>query len=69
VPEQVAFRLDFPAWRRTRCERDRGILDDLMAGERTGDVARRHGLSAGRVSQLRREFRDDWLRFCDISAV
>jgi hypothetical protein len=64
VPEQVAFRLDFPAWRLSRAERDRRIIDDLMVGERTLEVANRHGLSPGRVSQLRREFLNDWRRFC-----
>jgi hypothetical protein len=39
VPEQGVFRLDFPTWRATRCERDRKVIDDLMAGERTQDVA------------------------------
>ena len=34
-----------------------------MAGERTGEVAVRHGLSAGRVAQKRSEFHADWLRF------
>ena len=63
--EQCAFRLDFPAWRLTRAERDRRIIDELMAGERTLDVAGRHGLSPGRVSQLRREFLLDWRRYCD----
>jgi hypothetical protein len=62
--EQCAFRLDFPAWRGSRAERDRRIIDELMAGERTLDVAGRHGLSPARVSQLRREFHDDWARFC-----
>src|SRR5262249_4397288 len=32
--EQAAFRIDFPAWRRTRSERDRRVLDALMRGER-----------------------------------
>jgi hypothetical protein len=63
VDEQVCFRLDFPAWRASRTERDRRILDDLMLGERTLDVAGRHGLSPGRVSQLRREFLLDWCRY------
>jgi len=63
VPEQAAFRIDFPRWRRTRCYRDRRILDDLMAGHRTLDVSHRHGLSPARVSQLRREFHSDWERF------
>jgi hypothetical protein len=64
VPEQAAFRIDFPTWRRTRTYRDRRIMDDLMVGERTSAVARKHGLTPGRISQLRREFHDDWLFFC-----
>jgi hypothetical protein len=63
VPEQVAFRLDWPCWLATRTDRDRRIVADLMLGERTGDVAARHGLTAGRVSQLRTEFHHDWLAF------
>ncbi len=63
-PEQVQFRIDFPAWRLTRCERDRRIIDELMQGERTLDVSRRHGLTAGRISQLRREFCQDYTRYC-----
>lgn len=65
VPEQVAFRQDFPAWRLTRSERDRRLVDDLMVGERTQDVAARYGLTQGRVSQLRRDFLKDWRWFCD----
>jgi hypothetical protein len=63
VVEQVCFRLDFPPWRAGRTDRDRRVLDDLMLGERTLDVAGKYGLSAGRVSQLRREFLLDWRRF------
>jgi hypothetical protein len=63
--EQCAFRIDFPAWRAGRTERDRRVLDDLMLGERTLDVAGKYGLSPGRVSQLRREFLLDWRRYCD----
>jgi hypothetical protein len=64
VDEQVCFRIDFPSWRASRNERDRLVLDDLMLGERTLDVAGKHGLSPGRVSQLRRELHDDWEFFC-----
>jgi hypothetical protein len=63
VPEQVAFRLDWPCWLSTRTDRDRRIVADLILGERTGDVAARYGLTAGRISQLRVQFRDDWLAF------
>lgn len=70
VPDQVAFRLDFPAWRLSRCERDRRLIDDLVVGERTLDVAQKHGLSPGRISQLRRDFKEDWQRFtCDPAEV
>jgi hypothetical protein len=63
-PEQVAFRLDFPAWLRTRTERDRRLVEILMTGERTSDVSTKFGLTQGRISQLRREFHQDWERFC-----
>jgi hypothetical protein len=62
--EQVAFRLDFPQWRLTRCYRDREMIDRMMLGERTLDLSKMFGISPARVSQLRREFRDDWRRYC-----
>lgn len=65
--EQAAFRLDFPAWRRTYGERNRRVLDDLMMGERALDVSRKYCLSPGRVSQLRHEFLEDWGRFCGLA--
>jgi hypothetical protein len=65
VIDQVIFRCDFPAWHRTRTDRDRRLIDDLMVGERTNEVARRYGLTPARVSQLRREFCADWQRFSD----
>ena len=63
VPEQAAFRLDFPAWRLAHCERDRRLIDLLLLGERTKDVSREFGLSQGRISQKRRALHDDWRRF------
>jgi hypothetical protein len=64
VPEQVMFRCDFPGWLNALSDRDRRVAEDLMLGEGTLDVARRHGLSPGRVSQLRRELRHRWEAFC-----
>jgi hypothetical protein len=66
VPDQVSFRIDFPAWRLTRSDRDRRVIDDLMRGERTLDVADKHGLTAARISQLRRDFYLDWQRYCAV---
>jgi hypothetical protein len=64
VPDQVAFRCDYPPWRASHTERDRRIIDALMLGERTSVVAARHGLSASRISQMRHELHQDWQRFC-----
>jgi DNA-directed RNA polymerase specialized sigma24 family protein len=63
VPEQAAFRVDFPRWRASLRRRDRKVLDALAGGERTADAARRFGISPGRVSQLRREFERGWAEF------
>jgi hypothetical protein len=68
VPDQVSFRIDFPAWWLSRSDRDRRVIDDLMLGERTMDVAERYGLTAARISQLRRDFHEDWTRFCSLDA-
>src|SRR5262245_169802 len=35
----------------------------MALGERTKDLAARYGTTQGRISQLRREFHDDWRRF------
>src|SRR5262245_59852893 len=51
IPEQVAFKIDFPAWRGTYADRDRRLIDLLMLGERTVDVSRAFGLSPARISQ------------------
>ncbi len=58
--EQAAFRIDFPAWLATFSRRDRALIRDMDAGERTGVLARRYGLSPGRVSQLRRDACQSW---------
>lgn len=63
VPEQVAFRLDFPAWLTTRTLRDRTLIEGMGKGERTKDLADKLGMSQARVSQMRRQFREDWQRF------
>ena len=62
--EQVAFRCDFAAWRQTRTVRDRSIMDALMVGGRSIDLARKYGVTPTRISQMRREFKADWTRFC-----
>ena len=65
-PDAAAFRIDFPAWLRSRADRDRRLIGELMRDERTLDLASKHGLSPSRVSQLRREFLEDWRHFCGL---
>ena len=59
VPDQAAFRIDFPRWRDRYGPRQRQVLDSLMVGERTSAVAAQYGVSQARVSQLRREFQEN----------
>jgi hypothetical protein len=63
VPDQAAFRLDFPAWLRTLTGRERRLIRAMARNERTKDLSKQFELSAGRISQLRREFHDAWLRY------
>ena len=63
VFDQVWFRVDFPAWLACLRPRDRKIAKSLAVGNSTGEAARKFGVSAGRVSQLRREFHASWKKF------
>jgi hypothetical protein len=63
--ETVCFKLDFLAWLASLTERDRGIVEDLMVGERTLDVATKYKVSPARISQKRREYQQDWRIFWD----
>ena len=64
VPEQVCFRIDFPAWLITLSHRDRDLVTDMGLGERTTDLANKYGCSPGRISQKRRWFAEGWAQFC-----
>lgn len=63
VPDQAAFRVDFPTWLRQLSRRNRRLALQLARGASTSDVAQRFQVSAGRVSQLRQEFYRSWLQF------
>jgi hypothetical protein len=52
VPEQVAFRLDFPAWLATLGSRRRDMVIDMAMGYRTLELAAKYKVSEGRVSQI-----------------
>ena len=63
VPDQAAFRLDFPAWLDSLTPRERRLVGEMANSERTLDLSQRFELSAARISQLRRELHADWRRF------
>jgi hypothetical protein len=64
VVDQVMFRLDFIAWLRTLTPRERRIVRAMMRNERTTDLSKKFEVSAGRISQMRRELQVSWCRFC-----
>jgi len=64
IPDQAAFRCDFPVWLGTWSERYRRIIQQMARDERTSNLARMYNISQGRISQLRRQFHDDWKCFC-----
>jgi hypothetical protein len=61
--ETAAVRIDMAAWFQTLSRRNRRIANALALGGSTGSVARQFGISHGRVSQLRRWFRQQWEQF------
>jgi hypothetical protein len=50
VPDAAAFRIDFPDWLAEQTDRDRRMIEAMALGERTAKLARRLGVSVGRVS-------------------
>ncbi len=63
VAEQVAAKMDLGAWFATLTRRMRQIAKDLAFGCSTSEVARKHGVTAGRISQLRRSLEESWGEF------
>jgi hypothetical protein len=63
VPEQVVFRVDFPAWLLTLTDRDHRVAEQMALGNRTLDLARGFSLSPGRISQLRQQLCRSWQHF------
>ncbi len=59
----VRTKLDFAAWLRSLPIKLRRIAKTLASGQRTGDVARKFGLTDGRISQMRSELLASWRLF------
>jgi hypothetical protein len=63
VADQVAAKMDFGAWFATLPNRMKQVATDLAFGCSTSEVAKRHGVTAGRISQLRRALEESWVEF------
>lgn len=63
VPDQVIFRVDFPAWLFRLGDRDSRIVEEMMLRAKTSDLADKFGVSPGRISQLRLELFQSWSTF------
>ena len=63
VEDQVAAKLDVGAWFATLTKRMKEIAKDLAFGCSTSEVAKKHGVTAGRISQLRRVLEESWAAF------
>jgi len=61
--DTAAARIDTPAWLRTLPRRNRRIAKILATGETTNAAAKKFGVSAGRISQLRRELEASWAAY------
>jgi len=53
VPDQVSFRLDVPAFLSTLKRHQQVLAADLAVGMTTSEVAKKHGVTPGAVSQFR----------------
>ena len=59
----AAFRIDFTEFLSSLSRRNQKLALDLAKGHATSWVARKFRLSAGRISQLRRELFEAWQEF------
>jgi hypothetical protein len=63
VADQVAAKMDFGAWFATLPQRMKEIAKDLAFGCSTSEVAKKYGVTPGRISQLRRMLEESWAAF------
>ena len=56
----AASRIDFADFLASLDQRDRQVAETLATSETTSHTVKLFGLTRGRISQLRREFKQDW---------
>jgi DNA-directed RNA polymerase specialized sigma24 family protein len=57
VPDRVSFRVDVPAFLSTLKPRQQALAYDLATGMTTSEVAEKHGVTSGAISQFRSRFK------------
>lgn len=64
TPADIArVRIDFDEWLQILPRQQRKVANTLALGETTSATAKKFGLSAGRISQLRRDLMESWQAF------
>ena len=63
VPDQVQFRMDFPAFLNSITPRDRKLAEYLGLGHKANHAAEMFNLTPGRVTQLRQQWQREWRVF------
>lgn len=63
--QTAAARIDIGEWFANLPRRKRRVAATLASGESTKTAARKHRVSAGRISQMRRELQKSWAEFQD----
>ena len=69
VPDQVAFRVDWPNYYNSLSARDRALAEFLSIGNSAKQAASEFGVSPSRVTQLRQRWHREWERCQDADAV
>jgi hypothetical protein len=62
VPDQAAFRVDWPTYFNSLTDRDRRLAEFLALGHTAKQAAYAFGISAARVTQLRQRWCREWRR-------
>lgn len=65
IPDQAAFRIDFPEFLGSLGNRDCALVRFLALGHSAHLAAARFGMTEGRVSQLRKSWRERWCQSQD----
>jgi hypothetical protein len=68
VPDQVNFRVSFPAFLGRQTTRDRRLARHLSLGHSGKNAAQKFGLSPGRVTQIRQRLCREWYAMHDEQA-